>query len=56
MTDITKCDGKHCKDKEQCYRFTAPDDEYGWQSYAEFDAIRTENECDNFWNNERWGK
>ena len=30
--DGTKCEGKDCPFKEECYRFTAPVNEYG-QSY-----------------------
>lgn len=32
MSDITKCPGKDCTLKEDCYRFTAPVNEYR-QSY-----------------------
>jgi hypothetical protein len=34
MTDITKCLGTGCSDKERCKRFTAPSSNY--QSWAEF--------------------
>jgi len=31
MPDISMCDGKNCKKKEECYRFTAVPS--SWQSY-----------------------
>ena len=31
MTDITKCEGGHCKLKDHCYRYTAPMND-NWQS------------------------
>ncbi len=41
MSDITKCEGKNCKKKEKCFRYTA---ESGvLQSFDKFDEI--EGEC-----------
>ena len=34
MTDISKCAGTGCSDKDRCYRFTAPSSNY--QSWSEF--------------------
>ena len=49
MADITKCENKKCKIKEQCYRYTAKD---GYlQSYAEFNKdkeIKDKKECEYF--------
>ena len=34
MADITKCKGTGCRVREECYRFTAPANDY-WQSWFE---------------------
>jgi hypothetical protein len=49
VSDITKCPGRYCAVKEQCYRYTAPSNEH-WQSWsAYYLAVRAENEpCMNF--------
>lgn len=39
MVDMCKCEGKNCKIKEQCYRYTAKADEY-YQSW--FDGCPAE--------------
>jgi len=36
MPDISKCQGKKCNKKEQCYRFMAIPDLY--QSYSNFET------------------
>lgn len=49
MTDITKCKGEDCPQKDKCYRFTAPESEM--QSYfaeSPFNGKR----CDYFLNTE----
>lgn len=35
MSDIIKCPGKDCTLKEDCYRFTAPVNEYRQSYFAE---------------------
>jgi len=47
MADITKCEGIDCPLKENCYRFTAKDNEYR-QSYFMVTPIKN-GECDQFW-------
>jgi hypothetical protein len=47
MADITKCEGIDCPLKENCYRFTANDNEYR-QSYFMTTPIKN-GECDHFW-------
>lgn len=46
MADITKCQGRNCKLKETCYRYTAKSDEY-WQAWSEFDI--GEKPCIHYW-------
>lgn len=51
MTDITKCKNEYCFIKNNCYRHTAPDDEY-YQSYAYFNRnreVRRTSECEYFY-------
>ncbi len=50
MPDITKCTGQgiDCPLKEDCWRYTAPSDE--WQSYfAEMPYDKEKRECKHFW-------
>lgn len=53
MTDITKCTGEKgkeiCKQREKCYRYTAPDNQH-WQSYfVEVPAtMNTTSNCEMF--------
>lgn len=47
MADISKCSGDGCKDKERCYRYTAPDG--FWQSYFKTPPIDHNGECGYFW-------
>lgn len=49
MADIAKCSGTGCDKKEQCYRFTAPSNEYA-QWYAL--PIIVDGKCESFWDNE----
>jgi len=52
MSDISKCVGKDCPIKEECYRFTAPINEY-WQAWLGDTPHNKENsdnfKCDLFW-------
>lgn len=34
MADLSKCNGRNCRVKKECYRFTAPVNEF-WQSWIE---------------------
>ncbi len=43
MADITKCNDKKCKLKQECYRFTAKDNEFR-QSYF-IKSPRKDNKC-----------
>lgn len=47
MTDIAKCHGHRCPDRERCWRYTAPWGE--WQSWCDFDHTRKDDHCDSFW-------
>ena len=40
MADITKCEGKFCEERAQCYRYTAPSGMR--QSWSTFDSQRKE--------------
>jgi hypothetical protein len=55
MADITMCDNKECILKEECYRFTAPVNEYR-QSYFAETPKQVEGKCPEFWNNEGYTK
>ena len=46
MTDISKCDGEGCRDKETCWRYKAPDDQ--WQSYGDFKPVDG-GKCEDYW-------
>ena len=43
--DITMCSNEDCPKKLDCYRFTAPPDQY-WQSYCKFEL--KDGECEYF--------
>ena len=48
MPDISKCEGKDCPIKENCYRFKAiPNLPY--QSYSDFIYDKKEKKCEDFW-------
>lgn len=49
MAYITKCNDKKCKLKEQCYRFTAENNEFR-QSYF-LESSRQGNKCSYFMKN-----
>lgn len=52
MADISKCSGKDCPLKEQCYRYTAPDSK--WQLRLVIVPYKKEtNTCEMFYNNEK---
>lgn len=57
MADITKCKGTNCNRKEQCYRYTAKENEYR-QSYFAIVPVNDVQDCDYFWKDEnetvRW--
>jgi len=46
MTDISKCEGPGCDRKEQCYRFTAPANEF-YQSYIKPPVVGAD--CEYYW-------
>jgi len=49
MSDISKCTGKGCPLKEECYRFTAPAKEL-WQSYfTNVPYDESKKECKYLW-------
>jgi len=50
MADITKCTNKNCTLKNECYRFTAPVNEYR-QSYFTTNPKQIDGECKEFWSN-----
>jgi hypothetical protein len=47
MADITKCKGTNCPMKQNCYRYTAKEDEL-YQAYFTEVPIKN-NECDMYW-------
>jgi hypothetical protein len=51
MADITKCKGTHCNRKEQCYRYTAKENEYR-QAYFTIVPVNDVQDCDYFWKDE----
>jgi len=48
MADISKCEGKGCKLKEICYRYTCPGDSM-WQSYLIIEVPEGQTHCEMFW-------
>lgn len=55
MSDITKCPGKNCTLKEECYRFTAPDNEYR-QSVFVNTPQQKDGVCEEFWSNKGYAQ
>jgi hypothetical protein len=47
MADITKCKGTNCPMKQNCYRYTAKEDEF-YQAYFTEVPIKKD-ECDMYW-------
>lgn len=54
MADITMCEGKNCKQRSECYRYTAIPSKL--QSYSEFDKIKDNDYCSMFWENDNGKK
>jgi hypothetical protein len=50
MPDISMCNNKQCKFKEECYRFTATPDKI-WQTYGVFDFKDKTSMDTFFWKN-----
>ena len=50
MADVTKCNNKNCTLRNECYRFTAVENEYR-QSYFAETPKQIEGECPEFWSN-----
>ena len=48
MPDITMCKGDNCPKKENCYRYTAPVNEYR-QSYFFDTPIKEDGTCEHYW-------
>ena len=55
MADITMCDNKNCTLRHECYRFTAPVNEYR-QSYFAKTPKQKEGLCKEFWNNKGYAQ
>jgi hypothetical protein len=53
MADITMCLGTHCDKKEQCYRFTAPKNNFRQSIFTEVPWVDHQGTqiCDKFWDN-----
>jgi hypothetical protein len=47
MADITKCKGTNCPIKQNCYRYTAKEDEF-YQAYFTVVPLKND-ECDMYW-------
>ena len=54
MPDISKCVGKDCQVRENCYRYTSPDSYRqaysGFEQSPEFSMVTG---CDHFWTNKQ---
>jgi hypothetical protein len=48
MADITMCEGTDCPHKDECYRHTAPVNEYR-QSYFVVVPLKEDGTCDELW-------
>lgn len=48
MTDITKCTGVGCRQRDKCYRFLAHHNPL-WQSYFAHVPMKPDGSCDKFW-------
>lgn len=49
MADITMCNDEQCKQKNKCYRYTAPRNKY-WQAVFSV-SPRIDETCEYFWDN-----
>ena len=47
MADITMCSGYRCSTKENCYRFTAPINEYAQSYFAKVPG--KDKSCNHYW-------
>jgi len=48
MSDITKCSGVGCNDRDKCVRFTSTPSEYqSWFTESPLEGV----DCDYFWDN-----
>ena len=47
MADITMCSGDGCSTKENCYRFTAPINEYAQSYFAKVPG--KDKSCNHYW-------
>jgi len=46
------CQGRNCKLRDKCYRYTAPES-LVWQTWADFDDSKEiTTKCESFWDNE----
>lgn len=52
MADISMCEGTDCPMKDNCYRHTAPANEYRQSWFAE-KVINEDRTCDHYWENEK---
>ncbi len=56
MADITKCNGKNCPLKEDCYRFTAPSNKYRQSYFVETPKLKKNGVCEEYWNNKGYAQ
>lgn len=54
MLDITKCDGKGCEKRVNCYRFTSKPERL--QSYSAFYELMKDDECEYYWEDKNGSK
>jgi hypothetical protein len=54
VSDITKCKGEHCKRREQCYRFTAPSNEYRQAYFTTAPVDVKHGTCEYYWPVRGW--
>jgi hypothetical protein len=55
MADIKMCTNNNCTLKEECYRFTAPVNEYS-QSYFITNPKQKNGVCEEFWSNKGYAQ
>lgn len=51
MVDITKCNGNNCKQRDLCYRYTAPACKHMQSYFAEEPEKDKDGSCEAFWDN-----
>lgn len=53
MADISMCDGNECPQKQECYRYTAPQNPQGQAYFTFVPYDKDAKQCTMFWNNKQ---